>query len=346
MTAQVENKSLSELDPGRQALADALQVSFRLLVGVMVFITLAYLASGVFIVQEHERAYVLVFGRITGLGADRIKEPGLHWTWPKPVAEVVRVPAARIQTLEVDTQWYEQLPTDQWDPGPQRAAAPSLRPLRDGYVLTGDANIIHARWGVRYAVRDPETYLFRVAEAERILHKELDRAAVRVAQRWPVDRALRTDIEQFRGEVDQVLRERLYDHPVGLDLHRLDLLAVTPPLQVAAAFEQVIEAEQDRSRSISAARAYAARVANETRGDASRVQAEARAERQRVVSEAEADAEFFRSVQTAYHEQPTIIAHTLWQDRIREILARVDRKHILHERTDGQRELRLQLGAQ
>ncbi len=332
------------LDPGRQALADALQVSFRLLIGVMVLITLAYLGSGLFIVQEHERAYVLVFGRITGMGAERIKEPGLHWTWPKPIAEVVRVPAARIQSMEVDTQWYEALPTAELAPGPRQAASPSLRPLRDGYLMTGDANIIHARWGVRYAIRDPETYLFGVAEAERLLHKELDRAAVRVAQRWPVDRALRTDIEQFRGDVDQELRTRLHAHPIGLELHRLDLLAVTPPLQVAAAFEQVIEAEQDRSRSISAARAYAARVANEARGAASRVRAEAQAERQRVVSEAEADADFFRSVQEAYQAQPTVIAHTLWQDRIREVLAQVDRKHILHERTDGQRELRLQMG--
>ncbi len=343
MPADKNNLSQEPLDPGRQALADALQVSFRLLTGVMVLLAVAYLASGLFIVQEHERAYVLVLGRISGVGAERVKEPGLHWTWPKPVAEIVRVPAARIQHMDIDTHWYEQLPGHEWDPEFGRSVRESLRPLQDGYLLTGDANIVHTRWGLRYTIRDPEAYIFRVREAEQILHKELDRAALSVAQRWPVDRALRTDIEMFRHTVDQELRTRLHTLELGLEVHRLDLLAVTPPLQVAEAFEAVIEAEQDRSRSISSARAYAARVANETQGDTARVQAEASAERQRVVSEAEADADFFTSVLAAFQAQPEVLTQTLWQDRIRDVLARVDRKQILHERAEGQRELRLQL---
>ena len=172
MHMPAENRSHEPFDPGRQALADALQVSFRLLTGIMVLLAVAYLGSGLFIVQEHQRAYVLVLGRVAGVGMERIREPGLHWTWPKPIAEVVRVPAERIQTMEVDTHWYEVQPGEEWD---ERGFEPTLRPLRDGYLITGDANIIHTRWGLRYIIRDPETYLFRVAEPERILEKSEER---------------------------------------------------------------------------------------------------------------------------------------------------------------------------
>lgn len=331
-------------DPGREALADALRVSFRLLLWTMALIAVAYMLSGVFIVQEHQRAYVLVFGKVTGIGAERVKGPGLHWTWPKPIAEIVRVPAERIQSIEIDTLWFEETPGTAWEPG-RRPTHPSLRPDRDGYVLTGDANIIHARWSLRYTVRDPEIFLFGVADAETILRKEMDRAATLVAQQWTVDRVLRRDIEGFRAAVDQILRDRLHLNPIGFQIHRLDLIAVTPPGQVAAAFEAVIEAEQERSRTISAARAHSARVANEAIGDAGRLASEAQADRQRTISVAEADADFFLAVLEAYTQTPAIIAQTLWQDRIRELMRRVDAQYLVHERRDGgQQELRLQLG--
>jgi len=155
---------------------------------------------------------------------------------------------------------------------------------------------------------------------------------------------LRLNIEGFRNAVDLALRERMDDVNIGLQVHRLDLLSVIPPRQVAAAFEEVIEAEQDRSRSVSAARAYAARVLNEAHGDGSRIASESRAARQRLVSEAGADIEYFTAVREAYGDHPSLIAPTLWQDRIRRILRGVDGLYVVHENADGQQELRLMVG--
>ncbi len=329
----------NDQDPGRAALADALRVSFRLLIVTMLLLGAAYLLSGIYIVQEHQRAYVLVFGRITGVGDERVKGPGLHWTWPKPIAEIIRVPAERIHSIEIDTLWHHD--TTRGDRAHMRPRSPALRPGIDGYTLTGDANILHSQWAVRYTLRDPETYLFRIADAEDVLRKELDRAATRISHQWAVDAALRTDIESFRQDVDRELRSRLHELDLGLQLHRLDLLSVTPPRQVASAFESVIEAEQDRSRLVSAARAHAARVHNETKGETSRIAAEARAERQRIVSEAEADADFFRAVLQEFRDNPEVITATLWQNRIRTVLQKADAQYVVHERDDGMQELRL-----
>ena len=94
---------------GYEALADALRVSFRVLRWVMVILLVAYIGSGVFIVGQHEKAFVLLFGRIAGTATERVKEPGLHWTLPKPFAEIVRIPVTRVQAVETDSFWYEEI---------------------------------------------------------------------------------------------------------------------------------------------------------------------------------------------------------------------------------------------
>ena len=230
-------------DAGGRALNDALGAAFRLMRVVMALLALAYLASGVFVVRQHEKAVVLVFGRVSGLGEEAIKGPGLHWTWPRPVSEIVRLPAERVQTLTVDTFWYKREGDFQ-----DNAAPPSaLRPDAEGYAITGDANLLHTRWAVRYTLAQPDTFAFRWTDAALVLRQELERAVTRVSATAPIDRALRTDIEGFRAAVERVLRARLDELGLGVRLQGADLLASAPPQQVAEAFQNVTKAEMERA---------------------------------------------------------------------------------------------------
>ena len=52
----------------------------------------------------------------------------------------------------------------------------TLKPGTDGCTLTGDANLIHSRWAVRYTISDPETFAFGWHDAVQVLHDEFDRA--------------------------------------------------------------------------------------------------------------------------------------------------------------------------
>ena len=54
-------------ETGHAALTGALNSSFRVLRWLMMLVAIFYVFSGVFIVGQHERAYVLVFGTIDGL---------------------------------------------------------------------------------------------------------------------------------------------------------------------------------------------------------------------------------------------------------------------------------------
>lgn len=333
-------------DTGYRALTEALNVSFRVLRFVLVLLLLLYLGTGVFRVEQHERAFVLLFGKVTGLGAERVKGPGIHWTLPRPFARVVKVATERVRTVETRAFWYERQPglPEGLPPGPETPPPkPSLEPGKDGYTLTGDANLLHSRWALRYTIEDAEAWLFGFGQMDQLLLRELEHAIVSVSARFPIDAALRTDLEAFRSAVDSTLRARAREFDWGIELQGVDVLALTPPLQVAAAFASVIEAEQDSSRSINTARGEATRLLNEAVGRAAQVKAEAEAHARRQVSQVSADADYFDKVYAQFVANPEVIARTLRQETLRRTLQNLQHKYLLHEREDGSRELRLLL---
>lgn len=328
-------------NPGLQALGDALNLSFRAFRWVVFALLASYLASGIFVVKQYEKAFVLHFGRVAGLGQERIREPGLHWSLPRPFSEIVRVPAERIQTLSTATFWHGG--DAEFQEEDANGASPTLNPESDGYLITGDANILHGRWSVRYTVSDPQAYVFNFADINRLLQNELDRTVTRVAGQMSIDRALRTGIEALREGVETELAARCRELGLGLKIQGVDVLALIPPRQVAQAFDRVVQAEQERSRQISEARAYATRTMNEAQGEAARRRVEGETAKRSQLAEISADADAFRQVYDQYQKNPMVFLETLKQDRVRRALSNVDQKFVVHSR-DGSREIRLQLG--
>lgn len=324
---------------GAQALREALDTTFALLRWALALVALAYLASGVFIVPQHERAIVLLFGRASGAGADRALGPGLHWTWPRPFSEIVRVPTERVQSLTSRRFWAARA-TDRQE---YSDAAAGLRPDADGYALTGDANLLHHRWAVRYTVDDPFHVRFDLREPDALLLGELDRAVVRASARFKIERALRTDVATFREAVESELRTRIERLALGVRIQGVDLLAIAPPAAVATSFDQVTEALQERDRLISDARADAVRIRNDAAGEADRLIAAGQADKQRRVSAVEGQADAFQSLRDAWRKNPQLVAQTLRQDELREVLSRAGRKLLIPQHSGE--ELRLNFGA-
>lgn len=326
-------------DNGYTALTDALTTSFRLLRFVLIAVLVAYLFSGVFVVRQHEKALVLVFGRVAGSPAARVRGPGIHFTWPRPIAEVIRIPAERVQTIECRMFWYNAPAA--LGHADHQSFEPTLKPLLDGYMLTGDANILHSIWLVNYIVYNPEAYLFAFENIRAVISNELAHAVIGVSARYPVDQALRLDVESFRSAVEQTLHKRFEQIAAGVRIERVELPALAPPRQVAAAFASVISAEQERSANISAARAEATRALNEAAGDAGRIRSEGTALRQRFAMQTAADADYFTQVHEQYRRNPALTRQTLWQDTVTRVLAAVEEKYVIQAGPSGRQELRL-----
>src|ERR1041385_2473597 len=98
------------LDSGSQALSEALRSSFTIVKFLMVVLVLVFIASGIFQVGPQERAIRLHFGRPVGEGEKALLGPGLHWSWPYPIDEPVKVSITGIQKVSSTVGWYAVTP--------------------------------------------------------------------------------------------------------------------------------------------------------------------------------------------------------------------------------------------
>jgi membrane protease subunit HflK len=173
------------LDAAGRSLSDALRISFAILKVIMIILVVAFLASGFKTVGSDEKALVLRFGKIRGVGQEAILGPGAHWVFPYPIDELVRIPVEKNINLAINSFWYKETRDDILGPGvkPRNYVPDQLDPVQEGYCLTGsqrnapaaapvaaavrlpirqgdgsDYNIVHTKWQVNYQITGVEQF--------------------------------------------------------------------------------------------------------------------------------------------------------------------------------------------
>ncbi len=233
-----------ERGEAQKALESAFATSFRVLKWAMYVVVIALLLTGVFRVKEGTKAVVLRFGRVRG-----VYEAGIHFALPYPIDEVRKIEVATAKRVELNKVFWHVEIEEGGSPLPLRPS------LENGYTLTRDANIIHSRWRLRYGIRNAEKYLFEIRDAESFLKNVLNDAIVEASASYTVDEATKSNPEGLRGAVERLLRRNLKDagHGETFSIQGVELDAIKPPLQTAAAFEEVVSAEQESGNKLNIA---------------------------------------------------------------------------------------------
>lgn len=189
-----------ELGTAGKSLSDALRISFIILKVIMVVLVVAFLASGFKTVGPQEQALVLRFGKIKGVGEERLLGPGLHWIFPYPIDEIVKIPVETKVSLVIDSFWYHESTKERLSGQSTIRPTDPLKPLIDGYCLTrgeqrisptlisetqgdninslqlagssrqtvssdsegSDYNIVHSKWQLIYQLDNPEQFYINV----------------------------------------------------------------------------------------------------------------------------------------------------------------------------------------
>ena len=260
----------ASLDAAERSLADALRVSFLILKLAMLLLVVLYLLSGFFNVREQEMAVRLRFGRIVGERGEQVLSPGgPYFSWPYPFEQVVTVPSSP-QQLDLNTSfWYE---TDVSHAGVSASDLQSLvgplNPEKDGSLLTGDAEVVHARWSVIYTVDDPIGYLTRVRDggfAERLIRVVTEQSVVNAVAQMTADRLIRSqDVSVARLRAQELL------DALGSGIRITSLTVKDPvyPLPVRVAVQEVLNAESVRARLIEEAQEQWGRILVGAAGEA------------------------------------------------------------------------------
>lgn len=333
--------SQESLDHANQSLAQALTLSFRILQGIMILLVVLFLSSGVFIVDQNQEAMVLRFGQVQGSLADRILRPGLHWALPYPLSEVIKIPTHEIKLSDNGSEtmndfWYEV------DPKAKQLAT-NLDPELDGYCLTGDANIIHCQWQVRYIISDPYSYYIQWSDVEQLLRYTICNCIVKVTAscKIPNDAVLGNLIDKIGPEVKELAQQQLDALQTGIKIQGFAVTQVVPPRQIQEAFDSVLKAKIEQEKKIAEANNYYEQVVARADGEKAEILAKARNYALQIYKETESDARYFESL-LAQHNNHEIFQEQQYQQVIENLNQKVQ-EIFLYANQIPERELRLHL---
>ena len=256
-------------DPAQQSLADALRVSFWLLRALMIALVVVYVVfSGMYQVAENEAAVITRFGKIVGSGESAVKQPGFHFGPPFPIQEVIRVPTSE-RTLRLDRAFVYEDPGDSADP-PQRP----LNPEKDGSLITGDANLVHARFIVSYRVDDPADFVTNVgdlARADELVRNAVNQGVVHAVASVAADDVIagRPNHPDDPDHDMTVKAQRTLDElDTGIRLSGVTLERPEMPASVRDAYELVGQSEAERGKLINDAQRQRTTLLGEAAGKA------------------------------------------------------------------------------
>jgi len=253
---------------------------------IAVIAVVAWVLSGIYIVEPAERGVVLRFGKFSD-----VTVPGPHW-YMRGIETVALVDVDRLRTVS------------------HRAK-----------MLTKDENIIQVETAVQYQVRDAREYLFNVRDPDFTLQEAAESALREVIGSKPMDEFLsggRAIIVQQTKELTQSILDK---YNTGLLLTSVNLQDPQPPEEVQGAFEDAIKAREDQVRYRNQAEAFALDITPKARGDATRMREAASAYRDQVIAEAEGDASRFLQTLVEYEKAPEITRKRMYLETMEYVLA-------------------------
>ena len=300
----------------------------------MVALVLVYLGSGITKVGPNQAGLVLRFGKLQ----QNVRPPGLLFALPAPVDEVLLVDAKNVQERALD-EWA----ASRADPAQAVIYGAMLHPVDDPYTLTGDANIIRARFSIRYQVANPGDYIFGAQDRDVTLDAILYQYACRVIAGMPVDDALTTRRDFVSRQTLRLAQAEIDRLALGVQLLAVEAREIAPPAQVAGAFEDVVSAKVEAKTLVEPANSYHASAIPEADAEAYRIKSEADAYAQELVAEAQGRASSFLALLQEYKANPQVVRARLYNEMISNTLAKARISTVMPA---GKGELRLMLAPQ
>jgi len=284
---------------GKGGVSKAAKGSFKYFV---ILAVLLWLLSGIYIVDPAEKGVVLRFGAYQNTTSQ-----GPHWRIPYPFESVYKVNVEQIRATEIG---FRNIQNSSY------SGAVSSESL----MLTKDENMVDVKLAVQYKIADAKAYLFNVFNPELTLSHVVQSVIRQVVGDNTMDHVLTTGREQVAQKVKDASQGLLNEYNTGLLITAVTMQDAQPPIQVKAAFDDVVKAREDEQRYINEAKAYANDIVPKARGASQRIMAEAEAYKSQVVSKSEGEAYRFTQILTEYLKAPVVTKERLYRETLEEVL--------------------------
>ncbi len=293
-----------------------------------------WMATGIYTVGPGEKAALRTFGKCCKITEENA---GLQWYWPAPIGTRNVESIRKVESMEL---------------GFSSAGDVSSQALQqEAQMIAGDLNIVDVPLVIQYRIRDPESFLFKVADPgeqkppgtrdvapgrpEGRTLKDATEAALRlvVGQR-PVDDVLTDKREEVQAATQELLQQILDSYNAGIQILEVRLQEVSPPQEVVDAFQDVNRARQDLETSINQAQAFERDIIPRARGEAERVIQAAEAFKQERIKQAEGEAGRFLAILREFEKAKDVTRQRLYLEAMEEILPGIS-KFVVSPEAEG-----------
>jgi len=227
-------------------------------------------------IDPQERGVVTQLGRYS-----RILTPGMRVTLPAPFESVTKVVVEQTNTVDI---------------GSTSADSQNL-------MLTGDQNIVDLAYSVRWKIRDPELYLFELADPEDTIREVAESAMREEVGRVSLNDAIGSQRGEIADRVQARMQELLNSYRAGVQVLGIAIKQADPPAAVNDAFKEVSAAQQTAETYINQARAYS----------------------QQLGAKASGEAQAFDKVYEQYRLAPEVTRRRMYYETMEDVLSKVDK---------------------
>ena len=246
------------------------------LYGLAIFVVLWLIFTSMHRIGPQERGVITRFGSYAGL-----LQPGIGFSLPAPIDRVQKVDVEQIRTIDIG----------------------STDPNRENLILTGDQNIIDLAYSVRWNIRDPQAYLFQIANPEETIREVAESAMRAVVAGVSLDDAIGAGRGEIEQRVQLTMQRLLDDYGAGIRVQGIAIKQSDPPVAVNDAFKDVSAAQQEAQSYINDARAYALQLTAKAQGEAAA----------------------FNEVYSQYRLAPEVTRRRMYYETMERVLSRVDK---------------------
>ena len=270
--------------------------------------------SGFYRVGQGEEALVLTFGRITDTNG-----PGLYWHMPI-IQSVISESVTTIHTMEYGFRTTHQ--------GGVGRAASYADETDEGVMLTNDNSIVALEAIYQYTIRDVAQYTFDVDDPKGTLQLAFEAVIRRNIQNRSLDDAL-LNKEEIELEVLPDFQALIDSYEMGVKINDVRIQNITVPAEVASAYEDVNNANNERTRRLDEAERYKNEVLPIARANAYELTAEAEAYKAETIAAAQADVAAFNAIYEKYQSAPEIMRTRLLIETLENALSSSGKLYIV-----------------
>ena len=330
-------------DASSKALSDALDSGFKIIKLIIVGLVIAFIYSLSFTVHQDEIAVKLRFGKPVGVGEEQILRPGLHWAFPYPIDEVIRISVGQSRKVTSTAGWLPVTP-EMEAAGEFPNPTSFLRPGVDGYVIASDGTVIHTRATMNYRLNPNMVldYIFTYANPDKTLENILNNAIFYSAARYTAEDAIYRDQISFNETVRQRVASLIEELQIGVIIANIDVQTM-PPLSVRESYDNVLSAQQEARTEVNNAESYSRTTINAALGQASVILADATTRSNQIVRTIASESKSFSEQLPYFEKNPELFKERLLAETMQTILTNADDTFYISGTEKAERELRIQL---